>query len=64
MNFDDGFKIEGNGVWPKINGHIHHWNDAHEGSKYSMVLYRHTRKPKNNKLLEAKRAKHEKSHHI
>ena len=44
LNFDDGTKIEGKGVWHKINGHIHHWNDPHEGTKYSIVLYRGTRK--------------------
>ena len=57
LHFDDGAKIEGRREWHKINGHIHHWNDPHEGTKYSIVLYRGTRKPKTNRLLEAKRAK-------
>ena len=59
LHFDDGNKVEGKGVWHKINGHIHHWNDPHEGSKYSIVLYRRTRNPKSNKLVAAKRAKRE-----
>ena len=59
MHFDDGNKVEGKGVWHKINGHIHHWNDPHEGSKYSIVLYRRTKNPKSNKLVAAKRAKRE-----
>jgi hypothetical protein len=39
LNFDDGTKVEGRGVWHKINGHIHHWNDPHERNKYTIVLY-------------------------
>ena len=46
LSFDDGTKVEGKGVWRKINGHIHHWNDPHEGSKYSTVLYRGTGRQK------------------
>ena len=61
LHFDDGSTIEGKGVWHKINGHIHHWNDPHEGNKYSIVLYRGTRKPKTNSLVAAKRAKREKT---
>ena len=57
LNFDDGTKVEGKGVWHKINGHIHHWNDPHEGSKYSIVLYRGTRKQKSRSLADAMRAK-------
>ena len=57
LSFDDGAKIEGKGVWHKINGHIHHWNDPHEGSKYSIVLYRRTRTTKSNRLVDAMRAK-------
>ena len=57
LHFGDGAKIEGQREWHKINGHIHHWNDPHEGTKYSIVLYRGTRAPKTNRLLEARRAK-------
>ena len=57
LNFDDGTKVEGKGVWHKINGHIHHWNYPHEGTKYSIVLYRCTRKPNSNRLADAMRAK-------
>ena len=57
LNFDDGAKIEGKGVWHKINGHIYHWNDPHEGNKYSIVLYRRTRTTKSNRLADAIRAK-------
>jgi hypothetical protein len=59
LNFDDGTKVEGKGVWHKINGHIHHWNDPREGTKYSIVLYRGTQKQKSTRLMEAKRAKQE-----
>ena len=52
--FDDGTRVEGKGVWHKINGHIHHWNEPHEGSpKYSRVLRRRTRQPKFHRLHAA-----------
>ena len=60
LHFDDGTKIEGKGEWHKFNGHIHHWNDPHEGSpKYSIVLYRRTRQPKFHRLHAALAAKRE-----
>ena len=57
--FDDGTRVEGKGVWHKINGHIHHWNEPHEGTKYGMVLYRRTRLPKYNRLHAALARKRE-----
>ena len=57
MNFDDGTKVEGKGVWHKINGQIPHWNDPHEGSKYSVVLYRGTKKQKGRTLTDLRLAK-------
>ncbi len=64
MNFDDGAKVEGKREVHKINGHIHRWNDPHEGTNYSIVLYRGTWQSKSNRLVEAMRAKREreKSH--
>ena len=59
LNFDDGTKVEGKGVWHKINGHVYHWNDPHEGSKYSIVLHRRARRPKSSGLQAALRAKRE-----
>ena len=41
--FDDGHRIEGVGVWYKFDGHVPHYNEAHIGDKYSIVLYRPTR---------------------
>ena len=57
--FDDGTKIEDKRVWHKINGQVHHWNEPHEGTKYSVVLYRSdkTKPPKNKYLQEARRKK-------
>ena len=57
--FDDGTREEGKGVWHKINGHIHHCNEPHEGNKYGMVLYRRTRLPKYNRLHAAVARKRE-----
>ena len=33
LNFDDGTIVEGKGVWHKISGHIHHWNDPPRGKQ-------------------------------
>jgi hypothetical protein len=38
--FEDGTRIEEKYKWHKINGSIPHWNEPHEGTKYSIVLYR------------------------
>ena len=57
LNFDDGTKIAGKGVWHKINGHAHHWDDPRVGTKYSIVLYRSTRRAKTKSLLHAAKAK-------
>ncbi len=59
LNLDDGTKVEGKREWHKINGQIHHWNDPHEGSKYSIVLYRGTRKQNPRTIASAVRAKRE-----
>ena len=59
LNFDDGTKVEGKREWHKINGQIHHWNDPHEGSKYSIVLYRGTRKQKHRTIASAVLAQRE-----
>ncbi len=64
LKFDDGTKGEGKREWHKINGHIHHWSDHQEGTKYSVVLHKGTKKPKSNRLAVAKRAKHEREKNL
>ena len=64
LNFDDGTKVEGKRQWHKINGQIHHWNDPHEGSKYSVVLYTGTRKPKARTIAASVRAKREREKNL
>ncbi len=59
LSFDDGAKVAGNREWHKINGHVHHWNDPHEGTKYSIVLSRGTRRAQAKNLAAAMRAKRE-----
>ena len=54
LNFDDGMRIEKKGVWHKIDGRVHHWNDPHVGTKCSIILYRSEREPKS-RILHAKR---------
>ena len=38
--FEDGTRLEEKYKWHKINGNIPHWNEPHEGTKYSIILYR------------------------
>ena len=38
--FDDGVRIEEQYKWHKFDGHVYHWNEPHEGEKFSIVLYR------------------------
>ena len=38
--FEDGTRIEDKYIWHKIDGQIPHWNEPHEGTKYSIILYR------------------------
>ena len=37
--FDDGVRIEEKYKWHKIDGQIYHWNEPHEGTKYSVIIY-------------------------
>ncbi len=53
LNLEDGTKVEGKGVRHKLNQHVHHWIDPHEGGKYCIVLYRGTRKQKSRTLADA-----------
>ena len=54
LNFDDGARIDKKGVWHKIDGRVHHWNDPHVGTKYSIILYRSDREP-TSRILHAKK---------
>ena len=51
LHFDDGKIVEGPREWHKINGHVHHWNSPHEGEKYSIVIYKGTRRAKTKNLV-------------
>ena len=37
--FSDGRRISEQGVWHEFDGKIQHWNEHHEGTKYSIILY-------------------------
>ena len=54
LNFDDGTRIEKKGVWHKIDGRVHHWNEPHVGTKYGIILYRSDREPKSRIMLAKK----------
>lgn len=56
--FDDGTRIEEQYKWHKIDGHQYHWNEPHEGEKFSIVLYRSgAKKTKIQQINEAKKKK-------
>jgi len=38
--FEDGTRLEEKYKWHKMVGSIPHWNEPHEGTKYSIILYR------------------------
>ena len=54
LNFDDGTRIEKKGVWHKIDGRVHHWDEPHVGTKCSIILYRSDREPKSRIMLAKK----------
>lgn len=37
--FEDGTRLEEKYKWHRINGQIPHWNEEHEGTKYSIIVY-------------------------
>ncbi len=52
--FDDGARIEEKYKWHKIDGQIHHWNEPHENTKYSVIIYRGSEKKKKSDLIHAR----------
>jgi hypothetical protein len=52
--FEDGVRIEEPRRWYCINGHVRHWNEPHQGTKYSVVLYRPTVSSKSS-IIHARR---------
>ena len=38
--FEDGSRVEEKRTWHKIDGHVPHWNEPHEGTKYSVIIFR------------------------
>jgi hypothetical protein len=56
--FDDGVRIDEQYRWHKINGHVYHWNEPHEGEKFSIVLYRNgSKKTKIQQIQDAQKRK-------
>ena len=49
--FDDGTRIEDKYKWHKINGQIHHWNEPHDGTKYSVIIYKGNGQKKKTELI-------------
>ena len=56
--FEDGTRVEEHYRWHKFDGHQYHWNEPHEGEKFSIVLYRSgAKKTKIQQITEAKQKK-------
>ena len=52
--FDDGTRITEKHKWHTINGQIHHWNEPHEGTKYSIIIYQGVGRRKSD-IIQVKR---------
>ena len=53
--FDDGTRIDQQHTWHQINGQIHHWNEPHEGAKYSIIIYMGSDKRRKSGIIQVKR---------
>ena len=54
--FDSGDRVTQRRIWHKIYGRVPHWNEPHDGTKYSVIIFRaEPRMPKH--ALIAMRAK-------
>ena len=53
--FDDGTRIEEKYTWHHIDGRVYHWNEPHEGTKYSIIIYKSSKKSKSMRMVEKKR---------
>ena len=53
---DDGARIEDKYKRRKINGQTHHWNEPHEGAKYSVIVYRRSAKSKKTEIINRPRS--------
>ena len=53
--FDDGTRIEEKYKWHRIHGQTHHWNEPHESTKYSIIIYRGGDKRKRSELTNERK---------
>ena len=53
--FDDGTCITEKYKWHQINGQIHHWNEPHEGTKFSIIIYQGVKRRKSD-IIKSLRA--------
>lgn len=52
--FADGKRFTQKRTWHTFDGGVQHWNEPHEGTKYSVILYR-PGKPSKSRLIHARR---------
>ena len=54
--FDDGRRIEEKYTCHQIDGRVYHWNEPHEGTKCSIILYHSNKKSKSSRMVERRRS--------
>jgi hypothetical protein len=56
--FEDGTRLEEKYKWHRIDGQIPHWNEDHDGTKYSIIVYQsESDKKKTNNINQQKKKK-------
>ena len=53
--FDDGRRVAEKNIRHQIDNRVRHWNEPHEGTKYSIILYHSNRKSKSSRMVEKKK---------
>ena len=51
---DDERRIDEKYTWHQIDGSVYHWNEPHEGTKCSIILYHSNRQSKSFRMVEKK----------
>ena len=52
--FETGERVTQTRIWHKIFGQIPHWNEPHEGTKYSVIIYKTCPRQSKHDLIQAR----------
>ena len=52
--FETGDRVTERRIWHRIHGQIPHWNEPHEGTKYSVIIFRTAPRPSKHDLILAR----------